>query len=327
MSFPLFSKLPLELQDLIWTFFILQTFGTAHFVRLKVKNKKASFYGRLKKQKRIYCPADLDLSRPYILNPYAPAYDGIATLLKTTRHSREIAERVRYGYPRISPSNYLVLQSGKGTFPRLCIDATTNLIIPADGAERILNIISPTLAHKIHHSQPGRMRYLAISPTCNRIPHPRLMQSDMKMYNPNLGTSILSLLKAFRKLHVLYALIEPRVLYNYTETQWEKTDWMDVQSYHVQMMGSYIDTYGKDEHTKPPHGGVFRNGRREYYEVPAKQVEGLGGLEWLIEELATATNEFAHWLQGNGWVGEFTKIRLMSWYDEKAHSPSSAHSY
>ncbi|KKZ63300.1 hypothetical protein EMCG_00283 [[Emmonsia] crescens] len=316
MSFPQFSKLPFELQDMIWTLFIHISLGTAHYARLDEQMiRDPNSTGGVAFATDMP-PFQLYLTRSRISKFYSSRCDSITTLLQTTKSSRVTAQRFLKASPKASAGNCIPLDREFPyeriviPLPALRINAFNNLIIFADIAHNIWGNMLHSRPNISRYSQPGHIRYLAIPFPVLKPSYRRSMQ-----LRDDVALILSALLEMFGDLHVLYVLIHPERLRSGMNKPWGKTDWSDPQNPDI-TLASYLDAYGKISPIKCKNGGgIYRCGQQEFFEVPAEQVAHLGGLEWLIGILAKTSVNFARRLRENENENESAKLRLMSWTD------------
>lgn len=194
MSFSCFSQLPIELQDLIWEFYIPNSTRTAHF---------AGLFPMLDAIEKV--PSLTRTLAPHMTPAatLAPTYTGfdrataLRTLLQTTSGSRSVSLRHN---DALSSTTSLTLREGSSfplTFPHipaLRINANSDLVILEDSWYKTMKQIPGAPLRDLLSLEP--LHYLAILQKPDRL---------------RLADGICRLLLSFEELHVLYLLVYPNL--------------------------------------------------------------------------------------------------------------------
>lgn len=260
-SFSRFPELPLELQDLVWEFYLLSpSQPTAHFGRLKLKCIFTDESAR-----GWYRPILYRIAPPSGITGAYLGYDHHKTLLQTSSRSRAISLRL----PDAStpPDSALLLKERKGPFPlpSLRIDISNDLVIFEQG---------------YHTERPGpvdhteEILYIAVVYDIRN-------DSDCC----ELADSFSCLIEAYWDVYVFYVAVDPDVL-----RQCENLPWRErTHSHNFEFsLEEYLAAY--TESKRRPGG--FMCGNREYFEVPAEKIPRLGGLCEAIYALDCARRSF-----------------------------------
>lgn len=303
MAFSSFAKLPLELQDLIWEFCVLQ--DTAHFARLRYSEFFNNVRGGRPRGGSLPDRATLDLERTCA--PHSIT-ETRTVLLQTTTRSR--AAVLGQKEPVFLGRRCAVQKIKQSPLPGLPINAAADMVVLNDNWPGVTVGLRATVLQRV--KSPNQLRYLAVpwSPS-----HPESVDFKNDGWQP-LHRAIEKLLVLYWGLHVLYVLVEPEILQTSTQPWPENMGWEPPYpgGEPVSLEG-YLAAYVEGN----SHTTNFRSGNREYFEVPAEKVLHLGGLENIIcalEMLRNYRNTFNYGPGASATLEsrkEPVKLRLMSW--------------
>lgn len=295
-SFMLFTKLPAELQDLIWECAILLRRPVAHLVQIKTTRWAD---GRLIAGK----PTKTSFHHPP--EDKAPVdHNGpiIAALLRTTTASRDVVRRLFRGKglelavlrpPPASPPSAPLVQ----------INVSDDLVV-LEAAWHLHADRNTPLAM-------DRARYMA-------FPAPNTPRNRVRLRGD------FEALTSIYNLRVVYAVIEPDALREAAGVAWPEREAWETAGWNGGMdvtLDGFLSSYGDGGGPVGP----FVRGGREYYEIPAEEVRKLGGLQWIIADMEAmrctqqTLGRLAYDAEGarNKY---WTRHRLMSWREVKTKS-------
>lgn len=262
-SFTLFPKLPLELQDLIWEFYLLgPSPPTAHFARIERDTPN-----EFRVEEKPDLPTEMLLvyrsGPPSHLNDAYIGFDRGATLLQTTSRSRALTRRLKATQTHpLFPALLLKDPRFSVCCPSLRIDTSTDIII-------LNNVFN---GHLLPGPPPGfdatawYFRYIAIN-----IPSYHLESKSLKYIIANIKSIYVD------SLDVLYVIVDPDVL-----RQSEGQPWIDSRDLGIMNHRFSLERYLKTYTESKIRPAGFKCGTREYFEVPAEQIPRLGGLSRVI---------------------------------------------
>ncbi|KAK2799357.1 hypothetical protein FQN50_008516 [Emmonsiellopsis sp. PD_5] len=326
-SFHLFPSLPLELQDLIWTWSILTTTPTAHYVDVSIgqaiPDTDPNNIQPAENLLHYYWRWVFHLSRSCMLSsscpPARPFFDTITILLQTTSRSRKVARR-HLNLPGHVPDKSMLLHcedGKKATFqnhqacildrtrndpvptlpplPALRIDTTTTLII----LKKYWNMgeVNPQTTFRgpgqlsVHLEQPIQIGLLLDDGDREEGRH------EPSLYQIRL--MLLGLQNAYPRLQRIFLLIAPEVVMANQPTD---------TSVDTDAVNEYIATYPRWSRRDDGWSGkeTFWCPGREFYEIPLEQVRKLGRLEKVMEVWRSYCN-------GPEWDGFLKRFTLMTW--------------
>ena len=303
MSFPLFAKLPPELQDRIWELCIPAP--AAHLAELKLRTMVTHQGAMTGYRQHLY------LVRNYVdsdlLSRNSPAV--LKALLRTSpracatvhRHLNAVAaSEIERAFIREETPEAMTERVPPEYLPSIEIDASSDLVVLRHGWAGTVSHVVYNMAPRLLLEKPEQLRYLAVT-WPSRV-------------DELLHTCLLGLLTAFFELSVLYVMIEPEVLRE-SEKPWGNRHWNFSVSLEYSLDG-FLAAY-QGGRVKP---GPFRCGKKEYFEIPVDHVARLGGLSDLISALELVR---VKWLPSDtgmvfngkelGKTREPMRVRLMSW--------------
>jgi hypothetical protein len=287
MSFPSFSALPLELQDLIWeTYLRTPPISPIHLAVIQDSGRH--------RPDPDHVPLDLGL----YLDPscktqvYLSESAMLATLLSTTRGSRAVALRyqdslqrnakgkaARHPFEPAAPRQCQLVQGNE----RKPVDVIRDTVAVRDGWYRRVQLLTQGASTDCIH-------YLALTwglGWCDVSGLKQLRQTIIPEF--------------MRGVQVLYILVDQATLHSF-EAPWPE-DWhLPTADHGIVPLAEYLTLYGPPG-TSPPPIRCARL-RAEIYEVPATQIAKLGGLG---RTLMMLEEERAKWKPSPRWG------RIMSW--------------
>lgn len=266
-SFSLFAKLPLELQDLIWEFYLTPSRPIAHFARLELDSLDP--YVEFKPDLPIVMLRVYRSHPPSHLSDAYIRFERDATLLQTTSRSRALTRRLNPSRTHSLCSALLLKDPNvPDPLPSLRINTSTDLVILKDGySSYLLPCPGPGFDTTARY-----FRYIAI---------------NLPRYDPfsnSLKWAITNIIRVyFDVLDVLYVIVDPDVLRQSEDKPWKDSRSLNISS-HRFSLERYLKAY-TESNIRPP---AFNCGTREYFEVPAGQIPKLGGLSTVIAFLDSA---------------------------------------
>ncbi|EQL02483.1 hypothetical protein OCS_01804 [Ophiocordyceps sinensis CO18] len=259
-----FSRLPLELQDLIWETSIPRPSAVAYKARLSLQPRHRNEDGSMGSNSKN--KVHLDHVKP--ANRGSDFRSMLSALLVTCRRSSAVAILV---YNSIQPAPEIRLR-GLG-HP---VNVSTDLVIVQDGWQDVSRAFNALSAR---HLEPRKtLRYVALE-----------LNADLSR---GLGfNSILGFLNICEDLHAFYFVLDPDYL-PALQGPWlpeEDRDWIALSRYDEPFLVRFFDAYKQAQGIQMP---LFRTGNREYYELGLDYVAQAGGLEEVAEYLFLAHQYF-----------------------------------